>query len=272
VATVAAVNATWMIGEAVAGGSNASITLQWPLSLELPGFNRTLSRLAHFTNDKWEFGPSDIVASGTNPYSVTRVGFTDFSPFAVSTYMALPVTWVSINGRNEDKNNVVNWVVASEEDNDHYVIEASTTGNNFVEIGRMKGAGTIDIETRYSFTHYNISSDIYYYRIKQVDFDGSYSYSKIVRVVAGNSSKNSVTILNNPVQDNLSVSIMASRSYAGSFSIVDASGKTVYRNKLHINTGNNIVEVGRFGYASGIYYLVLVDENGYKTVVRFIKS
>lgn len=271
-ATNAAVNATWMIGEAVTGGSNAGITLQWPLSLELPGFNRSLSRLAHFTNSSWEFGPSDIVASGTNPYSVTRTGFTDFSPFAVSTYMALPVTWVSINGRNDDKNNIVNWTVASEEDNEYYIIEASTTGNDFIEIGRIKGAGTINIEQRYSFTHYNITGNIYYYRIKQVDFDGHYSYSKIVRVISDKATKNSVTILNNPVRDNLAVSIMATRSFTGSFNILDVSGKVVYKKKLNLNTGNNIVEIGKFGYASGVYYLVFIDENGYKTVVKFIKS
>lgn len=267
-----AVNATWLIGENVAGGSNASITLQWPLSLELPGFNRTLSRLAHFTSGTWEFGNADIPATGSNPYSVTRTGFTDFSPFAVSTYMALPVTWLTITGRNENTNNFINWSVASELNNDHFVVEVSVSGNRFTAIGEIKGAGTTDTEQRYSFVHYDVKEPVYYYRIKQVDIDGKYSYSKIVKVTADNTAKNSVSLLSNPVHGNLVVSIVAKRFSAGSISIADAAGKIVYTEKTRLSTGSNTISIGVSKYAAGIYYFVFLNENGNKEVVRFIKK
>ena len=272
VASNYAVNATWLISEAVTGGSNASITLQWPLSLELPGFNRSLSRLAHYTAGAWEFGNADIPAAGANPYSVTRSGFTDFSPFAVSTYMALPVTWLTIHGRNDNENNIINWSVASELNNDHFIIEASVDGNNFNAIGKIKGAGTTDIEQRYSFVHRNVIEQVYYYRIKQVDIDGKYSYSKIVKVVADNLVKNRITLLNNPVRDRLAVSVVATKSGWGSFVISDGSGKIVYKEKVKLNTGNNVFEIGAFNHAAGIYYLVFVEDNGAKEVVKFIKK
>jgi fibronectin-binding autotransporter adhesin len=272
VATNYAVNATWLISETVTGGSDASITLQWPLALELPGFNRGLSRLAHYTAGAWEFGTADIPAAGANPYSVIRTGFTDFSPFAVSTYMALPVTWLNINGRNENTDNIINWSVASELNNDHFIIEASADGNNFKAIGKIKGAGTTDIEQRYSFVHRNVTVQVYYYRIKQVDIDGKYSYSKIVKVVADNAGKDKITILNNPVSDKLAISITVAKSAYGSVIISDASGKIVYKEKLKLNTGNNVFEIGVSNYATGMYYVVFVEDSGKKEVVKFIKK
>ncbi|MEP7375153.1 MAG: hypothetical protein ABI675_17270 [Chitinophagaceae bacterium] len=271
VATNYAVNATWLISESVTGGSNASITLQWPLALELPGFNRTISRLAHYTAGKWEFGTADIPASGANPYSVTRSGFTSFSPFAISTYMALPVTWLSINGRNENKDNIINWSVASELNNDHFIVEASSDGINYIALGKIKGAGTTDVEQHYSFVHRDIAAAIYYYRIKQVDIDGKYTYSKIVKVVADNATKDMITILNNPVQDKLAVSIMVRRPFTGSINIADAAGKIVFSQRPVLNIGNNVLDFGTFNHVAGIYYLVFMDDNGEKKVVKFIK-
>jgi hypothetical protein len=51
-----AVNATWMISEAVVGGSNATVTLQWPTNLELSGFSRAACRLSHYVGTVWDYG------------------------------------------------------------------------------------------------------------------------------------------------------------------------------------------------------------------------
>ncbi|RYZ38255.1 MAG: T9SS type A sorting domain-containing protein, partial [Sphingobacteriales bacterium] len=272
VATNHAVNATWLIGENVVGGSNATVTVQWPQSLELTGFNRTLCRLAHFTNAHWDFGTSDLVATGPNPYSVTRAGFTDFSPFAVSTYMALPVTWLSVNARNDGANNLVNWTVAGELSNDHFEIEVSSNGSQFTTIGKIQGAGTTDVEQKYSYVHYNATSPVYFYRIKQVDFDGKYSYSKVVRINKGSTGKNAMTVLNNPVHNELAIAVNASRAGSGMVSVSDAAGKIVYRRTVKLSVGNNVLDLGHFNFASGIYYLVFNDDNGNREVVNFLKK
>jgi fibronectin-binding autotransporter adhesin len=271
-ATNHAVNATWLIGENITGGSNATVTLQWPQALELNGFNRTLCRLAHFTNARWEFGPADLVATGTNPYSVTRGGFTDFSPFAVSTFMALPVTWLSVSAGNEGANNMVNWTVASELSNDHFEIEMSTDGKQFTTIGKIAGGGTTDTEQKYSFVHYNATQPVYYYRVKQVDFDGKYSYSKVVRINTGNTGRSRLTVLNNPVQNELAIAIHAGRVINSMVAVTDVAGKVVYQRKIRLSQGNNVLDLGQFNFAAGIYYLVLTDDDGNREVVSFIRK
>jgi hypothetical protein len=237
----------------------------------MPGFNRSLSRLAHYTSSAWDCGPTDLVAAGSNPYTVNRSGFTDFSPFAVSSFMALPVTWLSISGRNDSKNNIINWTVSAEKNNDYYVIEASTTGNRYTEIGRINGAGSTNTDQRYSFTHFNVTATQYYYRIKQVDIDGHFSFSKVVKVIAATSTSNDMKVLSNPVLKNLVVSIMARQNFTGSMNVTDATGKLLYKKNLLLNAGNNIIDLGSFKQAAGIYYLIFVGYRGETEVMEFIK-
>lgn len=74
-----AVNATWFINEALAGGSNADITLQWDATQELSLFSQSQTYLGHFTGGIWNLGTSGT-ANGTNPYSFSRTGITSFRP------------------------------------------------------------------------------------------------------------------------------------------------------------------------------------------------
>ena len=267
-----AVNATWMISEAVIGGSNATVTLQWSSSLELPGFNRTFSRLAHFTSSAWDYGSSDIAASGSNPYSVSRSGFTSFSPFAVGLFRALPVVWLNIAARNEGNNNIIDWSVATETNNSYYSVEASTDGKNFSEIGRVNGAYTTSAQEHYNYVHQDITARTYFYRIKQVDIDGRYSYSKIVRVIRDNTSLNAVAILNNPVKGQITVAITSRQATPGTIVLTNSIGQNLYQQKLKLLEGNNVIEIPDLHQASGIYYLVVILGDGTKELVKVIKD
>ncbi|HLO37820.1 MAG TPA: hypothetical protein VK173_05000, partial [Lacibacter sp.] len=136
------VNATWMVSETVNGGSNASLTCQWPASLELTGFNRLFSRLAHYTSSAWDYGLLNIIASGSDPYTVTRSGFTSFSPFAVTMLMAiLPASSLELSGKNNGNDNLINWSTTSEQNTAYYAVEASLNGTDFTEAGRVVAAG-----------------------------------------------------------------------------------------------------------------------------------
>ncbi|MFN8266319.1 MAG: T9SS type A sorting domain-containing protein [Chitinophagaceae bacterium] len=89
--TGSAVNRTWFLTEATAGGSNASITLQWNATDELPGFDRNNTSLGHYTGGSWITGNTGT-ASGTNPYTFSRTGITSFSPFGIFNNLSTPVS------------------------------------------------------------------------------------------------------------------------------------------------------------------------------------
>ncbi len=269
--TSSAVNATWLISEAVIGGSNATVTLQWPASLEMTGFNRAVTRLAHYTAGAWEYGNANLAASGSNPYTISRSGFTSFSPFAVSYNGVLPVTWVSISGHNEGANNHIYWSTAAESNNDYFSIEASMDGQHFTEVGIVNSVGASSSKEQYDFIHANITSLAMYYRIKQVDFDGRFSYSKIIKVVAtaiSNISLLSGNIVNNEVK----IGMISGKNMAAVVQLLDASGKMVSRKEYPVTTGSNNLSFDVQNLAAGVYFLNIETADGVGQLIKFIKK
>ena len=95
--------------------------------------------------------------------------------FVVTT---LPLTWVSISGRQTDKGYELKWATAHEINTSHFEIERSDDGVAYTKIGTIaaKGAGS---ENQYSYFDGNATGK-HYYRVKQVDLDGKSEYSKVV--------------------------------------------------------------------------------------------
>ncbi|MDF2188124.1 hypothetical protein [Paraflavitalea sp. CAU 1676] len=272
VITNGAVDATWLVSEAVPGGSNATITLQWPGVLELPAFLRSVSRLAHFWTGGWEYGSSSLSASGSDPYTLSRSGFTSFSPFAVSSNLALPVTWLSVSAENKGRDNLISWSTTNETDNEYFAVEVSPNGADFTELGRVPGARTTDLEQHYSFLHRSVPYTTAWYRIKQVDLDGRYSYSKMVRVVIGDATRSGLQYVTSPARDQVTLFLRAERAFASQLVVVDAAGRIVHRQSARFNTGNNLLEINVAKQPAGIYFLQYIDEHQEKQVARFLKD
>ncbi|MES1214000.1 MAG: T9SS type A sorting domain-containing protein, partial [Bacteroidota bacterium] len=270
--TANAVNATWLISEAVPGGSNATVTLQWPTSLELSGFNRVFSRLDHFSGGVWDYGSSDIAASGSNPYTVSRSGFTSFSPFSVSMFKALPVTWLSVNGTHKGNDNYIYWSTASEVNNNYFVVEVSTDGINFNEAGRVNGNGNSTTAQNYSFIHANVANGTYFYRIKQVDIDEHSSYSSTIKIVGGSAPISSPVVYPNPVSDQANLILTAEKPAVVSVIIMSINGQVMYTASKKLVVGVNQVNINFQDKASGVYILKVTDGQGYNEIVRFIKK
>lgn len=267
-----AVDATWIINETVPGGSVATVTLQWPGVLELPGFMRGASRLAHYIGGSWDYGPASIPATGADPYTVSRGGFTSFSPFAVSALDALPVTWLSVSGKNIGRDNEIAWVTANETDNAYFVVEVSGNGRDFTEAGRVQGANNSLFEQHYTFLHKNVSYTAAWYRIKQVDINGRFSYSRTVQIVTGERLRSGLVYITNPASQTITTMIRAEQSYRANMIIADAVGRVVHRQQAHLNTGSNVIDIPIARHPAGIYFLQYVDEHGNRQVARFIKE
>ncbi|MFT7588702.1 MAG: hypothetical protein ACI959_000914 [Limisphaerales bacterium] len=96
---------------------------------------------------------------------------------------ALPVQLDDFSVSELDGEAVLRWSTRLEIDNDFYQIERSTDGINFAPIATVSGSGTVTGVTTYDFTDASISSStLYWYQIKQIDFDGSVNYFEIERL------------------------------------------------------------------------------------------
>ena len=94
----------------------------------------------------------------------------------------LPVEWVSFVAKCRGNYNELAWTLGSEINTQNFIVERSTDGYNYDMVGTITAAGTANLPTHYSFNDYNLpyGTDLaFYYRIRQIDINGDYSFSSI---------------------------------------------------------------------------------------------
>lgn len=151
-----------------------------------------------------------------------------------TTAIALPVEFGKVSTELVSNSNVrISWETYTEKNNNFFAVERSTDGVNFIEIGQVLGQGNSETKVEYNFLDQSLETGVYYYRIKQVDFDGKYDYSAIVvqNVKLDKSDTDfgfDFTIVPNPVYSGSVVSFVFDNSNNNPLlSIIDAVGNVV---------------------------------------------
>lgn len=140
---------------------------------------------------------TSAVQSTPNPPNLTFGNWsnemTNFSGTGTQSALVLPVELLHFNAATGTGKNHLTWATASERNNAGFEIEKSTDGTQFEKIGFVAGAGNSSEKTEYAFedaSAFERSAQVVYYRLRQVDHDGAFEYSKIVSVknTTGNTS------------------------------------------------------------------------------------
>lgn len=118
---------------------------------------------------------------------------------------ALPVEWLSFEAHKLEGKVQLVWATASEENNSHYVVQRSSNGDEWTTVEEVLGMGTTVSITEYDAYDLKPSSGINYYRIKQVDYDGNFEFSKTVGVYYENDFQN-LRITPNPASNVATIS------------------------------------------------------------------
>ena len=182
--------------------------------------------------------PVDNDVDGTNGYGTTRV-------YRIQTGDALPtidaglvgavlaIEWLNFTGHHNGSFTELNWQTGVELNNDHFEIERrheSETG--FTVIGQeLASEDGLAAKHNYGYDDFDASkSGIYYYRLKQVDKDGHFTYSKIISIQIKRGSEFKVSIYPNPVDNLLKVDITLGDESELEVRVFDKSGKNVLTN------------------------------------------
>lgn len=174
------------------GASNVFVTLSWNEAACNPGYitNPATLRVTRWTGTNWvNQGNGGTTGTATNGTIITSAAVTAFSPFTLASTNAenpLPVELVYFRASLTPEKLVnLEWQTASELNNDVFEVERSQDGFDFTSIARINGAGTTSTKNDYSLLDQFPLSGTSYYRLKQIDFDGSYTYSYLVPVKRG---------------------------------------------------------------------------------------
>ena len=164
---------------------------------------------------------------------------------------ALPVELISFNARAINKNLVnLDWSTASEIDNSHFLIERSRDGQTFETIDQINSKGDAETQQNYISTDRSPLMGTSYYRLKQLDYDGQFSYSKTVVVEIKDDVE--IRVYPNPIANNQLLNISGAWSGSAEFAMYNAAGLLVKRKKISTQA-----EIDLSGLAAGNYFYVI---------------
>ena len=156
------------------------------------------------TNSTFNVGGSSTV-TGDSTDDITAFNVTGGGTVSVGGAV-LPVEFLSVTSNIlEGKTALIEWATASEKDNHYFTIESSSDLHSWIELGITSGAGNSLSILNYSFVDKNPIHGVSYYRIKQTDYNGDFSYSKIISQEFLFSQSSEIAIFPNPSSDYISI-------------------------------------------------------------------
>ncbi|MCW3083862.1 MAG: hypothetical protein JWP12_1228 [Bacteroidetes bacterium] len=191
--------------------------------------------------------------------------------------IALPVELLFFNGKLQNKKALLSWATATETNCDHYTIERSTDAVNFISVGTVRGAGTSSAVLNYSFTddlqnvYTDDQSQIFYYRLKQTDYDGHFEYSNTIALKSTAENDVAMDAFPNPVTDQLEIKISGSGLLNCSYTLTDVFGREVIRKNEFSIDNNQLYQLDLSDIQPGIYVLT-ITVNGSNSMQRFTKK
>ena len=172
----------------------------------------------------------------------------------------LPVELTSFNAETENNEALLTWTTGSEINNDYFEVQTSVDGATWETITILQGAGNSHDENTYSYLDEEVHSSIQYYRLKQVDYDGTSTISniKILRFKKG-------TILNPIIaftNSNDEIEVQLGLNGAGTVYVVDSRGRIVNEQSfISVNQHGATLKFDHSNLQKGIYFISLVYNN-----------
>jgi hypothetical protein len=192
--------------------------------------------------------------------------FDDISLGGDQGAIILPVTFMGITAKKEAGNGVrVAWDVAQEVDVRAYEVERSSDGISFSRVGSVAANG----KPAYSYSDNSVTEGTVYYRVKNVDIDGHFKYSSIVKL-SGRNTSSTIVLKAFPVPARDGLTVQHERLQpGGSLTLTTADGKTV---RQVSKTGGIQTQLSLNGLTPGLYILRVDDGNGNVESMKVVKQ
>lgn len=162
-----------------------------------------------------------------------------------NSLLVLPVTFINVTATISGSVTTVSWKVADEINVKEYIVERSTDGINYTTVGTVAFKNNYGAEQTYQFNDATVaaSNAVVHYRIKQVDADNKFTYSKIVTIRRGG-DKNALKVLGNPVQNNqVLMQVTSNQPGNGTFMLMDMNGRVLSTTTQSLSKGDNSIRL-----------------------------
>ena len=252
-------NEYWQINR-IAGG-NANVNMNWNNSkITFPQYPLASIRAGYYSGGLWtNFGGSAVGTPATTG-NITSNLMSSFGTFVISSISAtLPLNFLATYAYRKPSGTLVEWKTSDEVNVNHFEIERCVDGHSFVRIGTVQSHDNPGIGD-YTFIDNFLQEGKVYYRIRSVDKDGKFIFSKVVVVADGRQSNDGYTIAN-PVMGRIYINVSNLPSGSYDYRLRSENGQSILSGILNIN-GSGTYSIALEGSVRpGIYVLTLGNLN-----------
>lgn len=250
---------------------------QNPLTL-VASFTKTDRPMRLWVADLTTFGITAANASRVRKFQVLLSGSSDIAFVAynnkaavVANAVPLPVQLSSFEGRVQGRQAQLSWQTSQELNASHFEVEASTDGQHFSQVGRVSAAGTTQVQQRYSFRH---APALPYYRLRQVDEDGTSHYTSVVALSAVGVAPVALQATPTPFGRTLTLRLTSPGRpvQQASVALLAADGRAVYQRDVTDQFRTGQLELQDLPDLQPGIYLVRLVADGQHSLVRVVKE
>ncbi len=263
-------NEYWDLNPVGGGTTTANVTMYWDGYKDTNPNLVATRRVAHKVGGNWLNEGLTANAMGTLTVgSVKSNLITSWSPFTLGFVVStpLPLKLLSFTANATNDGNKLNWLTTNEIGASHFEIERSETGKTFDKIGEVKANGGPSENVGYEYIDQQTNSQLIthntqlYYRLKMVDLDGKYTYSKIVAIKNESNQNADLKLYPNPAISVLNIE----NSESDIVEVSNINGQKTLFNVSKTNNSNGSIDVSQL--PTGLYFLKAGNE-----VKKFLKQ
>ncbi len=232
--------------------NSAAVTLYWQSDTYSDINNSSSLRVCRYNGTEWVSEGQASISFGSSG-NITSNSISSFSPFSFGSTEAannpLPLDLVWWKGSAEFDHNLLIWKTENEREIHHFEIERSQTGSDFQRIAQVYPP------QNYEWKDFEFFTPVSYYRLKIVDANGSFRYSKVLAITRKSGWQDVFVVSPSPIEaSTLTFKISSFVREKGDFEVWDAKGRMILSFAFFLEAGVN--EVSQFfGYGSGVYVL-----------------
>ena len=175
----------------------------------------------------------------------------------------LPVELISFEASNAEEGVYLEWITATEINNDRFSIERSEDLQEFIEVGVVYGNGTTNQVSSYEFVDsYDVQNKEYYYRLKQFDYNGNFEYSKIISINV------TISYMDNIYPNSSSGVFNVDIENIKSVIVMDTEGDVVLEQEV---ADGGAFQIDITSQKSGVYFVKAITLSGNLTTAKIVK-
>jgi hypothetical protein len=202
-----------------------------------------------------------------NEYSMVITGTDNLAP--------LPVKLISFTAAAKANDVLLSWNTATEVNNKGFVVQRAKVYGQWEDLGFVNGAGNSNTMHQYTFMDYSafapeVSS--LYYRLKQVDHNGAFTYSPVANVTRKTAITTQLSVYPNPFNDRCSISFDAAEEGQVSVIVHDLQGRVVAKHNAEAVKGNNTIMLDQLSLLQTGVYMLKVQVNEETHVLKMIRQ